>query len=78
MGFRVWPRTFHRGPDFYPFTDALDIPPVQMGTNTGGLCSDWTPTQEGYDIEEVEAHHKHAYRLIYKVRNNKEPLQSPL
>ncbi len=71
MGFRVWPRTFHRGPDFYPATDALDIPPVQMGTNTGGLCSDWTPTEEGYDIEEVEAHHRHAYRLIYKVRNNK-------
>ena len=72
MGFRVWPRTFHRGPDFYPATDALDIPPVQMGTNMGGLCSDWTPTEEGYDIEEVEAHNKHAYRLIYKVRNNKQ------
>lgn len=71
MGFRTWPRTFHRGPDFYPFSDALDIPPVQMGTNMGGLCSDWTPTEEGYDIEEVEAHHKHAYRLIYKVRNNR-------
>ncbi|MBW1819758.1 MAG: 2-oxoglutarate ferredoxin oxidoreductase subunit alpha, partial [Deltaproteobacteria bacterium] len=35
-------------------------------------CSDWTPTEEGYDIEEVEAHHKHAYRLIYKVRNNRD------
>ncbi len=71
MGFRVWPRSYHRGPDFYPATDALDIPPVQMGHNTGALCSDWTPTEEGYDIEEVEAHHKHAYRLIYKVRNNR-------
>ncbi len=71
MGFRQWPRTHHRGPDFYPATDALDIPPVQMGHNTGALCSDWTPTEEGYDIEEVEAHHKHAYRLIYKVRNNR-------
>lgn len=72
MGFRLWPRTFHPGPDFYPATDALDIPPVQMGLNTGGLCSDWTPTPEGYDIEEVEAHHQHAYRLIYKVRNNRD------
>jgi len=71
MGFRLWPRSYHRGPDFYPATDALDIPPVQMGHNTGALCSDWTPTEEGYDIEEVEAHHKHAYRLIYKVRNNR-------
>jgi len=72
MGFRVWPRTHHKGPDFYPFTDALDIPPVQMGYNTGALCSDWTPTVEGYDIEEVEDHHRHAYRLIYKVRNNRQ------
>jgi len=71
MGFRVWPRTHHKGPDFYPFTDALDIPPVQMGYNTGALCSDWTPTVEGFDIEEVEDHHRHAYRLIYKVRNNR-------
>jgi 2-oxoglutarate/2-oxoacid ferredoxin oxidoreductase subunit alpha len=72
MGFRTWPRKFHTGPDFYPYTDSLDIPPVQMGTNTGGLCSDWTPTIEGFDIEEVEAHHQHAWRLIYKVRNNKD------
>ncbi len=72
MGFRVWPRAYHKGPDFYPYTDALDIPPVQMGHNTGALCSDWTPTVEGYDIEEVEEHHRHAYRLIYKVRNNRQ------
>ncbi|MGB8992244.1 MAG: hypothetical protein WCD80_09340 [Desulfobaccales bacterium] len=72
MGFRFWPRQFNPGPNFYPATDALDIPPVQMGKNTGGLCSDWTPTEQGYDIEEVEDHHKHAYRLIYKVRNNRE------
>ena len=72
MGFRTWPRKMHTGPDFYPAVDSLDIPPVVLGHNTGALCSDWTPTEEGYDIEEVEAHHKHAYRLIYKVRNNKE------
>ena len=71
MGFRTWPRQYCAGPEFYPYTDELDIPPVQMGTGAGGLCSDWTPTPEGYDIEEVTDHHKHAYRLIYKVRNNK-------
>jgi 2-oxoglutarate ferredoxin oxidoreductase subunit alpha len=71
MGFQVWPRSYHKGPDFYPSVDSLDIPPVQMGYNTGALCSDWTPTVEGYDIEEVEEHHRHAYRLIYKVRNNR-------
>lgn len=71
MGFRVWPRKICKGPEFYPASDELDIPPVVLGHNTGALCSDWTPTEEGYDIEEVEAHHKHAYRLIYKVRNHR-------
>lgn len=72
MDFRVWPRNVCQGPEFYPATDALDVPPVVLGHNTGALCSDWTPTEEGYDIEEVEAHHKHAYRLIYKVRNHRD------
>jgi 2-oxoglutarate ferredoxin oxidoreductase subunit alpha len=72
MGFRFWPRRVCRGPEFYPPTDELDIPPIVLGHNTGALCSDWTPTEEGYDIEEVEAHHKHAYRLIYKVRNHRD------
>ena len=72
MGFRTYPRKVCQGPEFYPFTDELDIPPVVLGHNTGALCSDWTPTLEGYDIEEVEAHHKHAYRLIYKVRNHRD------
>ena len=72
MGFRTWPRKVHQGPKFYPPTDELDLPPVVLGHNTGALCSDWTPTEEGYDIEEVQDHHKHAYRLIYKVRNNRE------
>lgn len=72
MGFRTWPRKINRGPHFYPPTDEIDIPPVVLGHNTGALCSDWTPTEEGYDIEEVEAHHKHAYRLIYKIRNHRD------
>ena len=72
LGFRTWPRKVCQGPVFYPCTDELDVPPVQMGHNTGGICSDWTPTEEGYDIEEVEAHHQHAYRLIYKVRNHRD------
>ncbi len=62
----------NEGPSFYPPTDEIDVPPVVLGHNTGALCSDWTPTEEGYDIEEVEAHHKHAYRLIYKVRNHRD------
>jgi 2-oxoglutarate/2-oxoacid ferredoxin oxidoreductase subunit alpha len=72
MGLRFWERQVKEGPDFYPFTDGLDIPPVVLGRNTGALCSDWTPTSEGYDIESVEWQHKHAYRLIYKIRNHRD------
>lgn len=72
MGLRVVPRAVNPGPEFYPATDAIDVPPVVLGRNTGASCSDWTPTEEGYDTEEVEWQHKHAYRLIYKVRNHRD------
>lgn len=71
MGLRVTPRQINQGPEFYPATDEIDVPPVVLGHNTGASCSDWTPTAEGYDTEVVEWQHKHAYRLIYKVRNNR-------
>lgn len=70
MGLRVAPRKINYGPEFYPANDEIDVPPVVLGHNTGAACSDWTPTAEGYDTEEVEWQHKHAYRLIYKVRNH--------
>ncbi len=72
MGLCVTPRKVNPGPVFYPATDEIDVPPVVLGHNTGAACSDWTPTAEGYDTEEVEWQHKHAYRLIYKVRNHRE------
>jgi 2-oxoglutarate ferredoxin oxidoreductase subunit alpha len=72
MGLKFYERRANEGPEFYPFTDELDIPPVVLGNNTGALCSDWTPTSEGYDIESVEWQHKHSYRLIYKVRNHRD------
>jgi len=72
MGLKVIPRRINEGPEFYPATDEIDIPPVVLGHNTGAACSDWTPTAEGYDTEEVEWQHKHAYRLIYKIRNHKD------
>ena len=71
MGLKFWERQVKEGPDFYPFTDELDIPPIALGKDTGALCSDWTPTSEGYDIESIEWQHKHAYRLVYKIRNNR-------
>lgn len=76
MGLRVAPRKINYGPEFYPANDEIDVPPVVLGHNTGAACSDWTPTAEGYDTEEVEWQHKHAYRLIYKVRNHKDILPS--
>ena len=61
------------GTDIHIYYDEYpNCPPVVLGHNTGALCSDWTPTEEGYDTEEVAAHHKHAYRLIYKVRNHRD------
>jgi len=72
MGLRFMQRKVHPGPEFYPPTDEIDLPPVVLGKGTHAMCSDWTPTEEGYDIETVEAHHKHSYRMIYKIRNHKD------
>jgi 2-oxoglutarate ferredoxin oxidoreductase subunit alpha len=72
MGLRFMERRVHPGPDFYPPTDEIDLPPVVVGRGCNVLCSDWTPTEEGFDIETVEAQHKHAYRLVYKIRNHKD------
>ena len=72
MSLRFIDRKVNPGPVFYPPTDEIDIPPVVLGRDTGALCSDWTPTEEGYDIETVEAQHKHSYRMIYKVRNHRD------
>ena len=72
MGFRFRDRQVHPGPEFYPPTDEIDVPPIVLGKGTGALCSDWTPTEQGYDIETVEAQHKHSYRMIYKIRNHRE------
>ncbi|MDR2826137.1 MAG: 2-oxoglutarate ferredoxin oxidoreductase subunit alpha [Deltaproteobacteria bacterium] len=72
LGLRVEPRRINPGPCFFPPTDEIDIPPVVLGHGTGGACSDWTPTEEGYDTEEVEAQMGHAHRLIYKILNHRE------
>ena len=71
MGLESLPRRIHPGPDFYPATDEIDIPPVVLGHNTGGACSDWTPTERGHDTEDVELHHKHAHRLVHKILTNR-------
>lgn len=72
MGLKVIDRRINFGPEFYPPTDEIDIPPVVLGHNTGAACSDWTPTEEGYDTEEVHFQMKHSYRLVYKIRNHRD------
>jgi 2-oxoglutarate ferredoxin oxidoreductase subunit alpha len=71
MGLEVVERRAHPGPEFYPATSAIDVPPVVLGRGTGGACSDWTPTDRGLDTEQVEWQHKHAHRLIHKVRDHR-------
>lgn len=72
MGLEIIPRKVNRGPEFFPATDEIDVPPVVLGRNTGAACSDWTPTEEGYDTEEPPAQMKHSYRLVYKIRNHRD------
>jgi len=76
MGLKVIERSFHKGPDFYPPSADIDIPPVVLGYNTGAACSDWTPTPQGYDTEDAEAHTQHSYRLVNKIRYHRELLDS--
>ena len=72
MGLEVVPRRINPGPEFYPASDDIDIPPVVLGHNTGAACSDWTPTDRGHDTEDVTWQHKHAWRLINKIRTHRE------
>ena len=71
-GLETISRKINYGPDFFPPTSDIDVPPVVLGHNTGAACSDWTPTEEGYDIEDPVAHLKHSYRLVYKIRDHRE------
>lgn len=72
MGLAVADRRAHPGPDFYPASPDIDIAPVVLGRGAGGACSDWTPTEEGFDTEEVEAQIKHAFRLRRKILDHRE------
>ncbi|MDR3211168.1 MAG: 2-oxoglutarate ferredoxin oxidoreductase subunit alpha [Planctomycetota bacterium] len=72
LGLGVVPRLVHPGPDFYPPSDAIDIPPVVLGRGTGAAASDWTPTEEGYDTEEIEPQMWHAHRLVHKILQHRE------
>jgi 2-oxoglutarate ferredoxin oxidoreductase subunit alpha len=57
---------------FYPLGSAdLDVAPNVIGHGTGVCVSAYTHTEEGYDIEEMEAQWAQTYRLVNKIRHNR-------
>jgi 2-oxoglutarate ferredoxin oxidoreductase subunit alpha len=71
----VVPRSHNRTMPFFPVgSDALDVPPNVVGLGTGVCVSAYTHTEEGYDIEEMEAQWAQTYRLVNKVRHHRDEL----
>ncbi|HXG04604.1 MAG TPA: 2-oxoglutarate ferredoxin oxidoreductase subunit alpha [Candidatus Binatia bacterium] len=71
----VVPRKVNLMMPFYPVgSDAIDVPPNIIGRGTGVCVSAYTHTEEGYDIEEMEAQWAQTYRLVNKVRRHRAEL----
>jgi 2-oxoglutarate ferredoxin oxidoreductase subunit alpha len=71
----VVPRRHNLGLPFYPVgSAAIDIPPNVIGHGTGVCVSAYTHTEEGYDIEEMEAQWAQTYRLVNKIRHHRPEL----
>ena len=69
----VVPRRYNMEAPFYPMnTDTTDIPANVLGEGTGLCVSTYTRTEEGYDIEEMDAQWAQTYRLINKIRHHKD------
>jgi 2-oxoglutarate ferredoxin oxidoreductase subunit alpha len=52
----------------------LDVPPNVIGHGTGVCVSAYTHTEEGYDIEDMEAQWAQTYRLVNKIRHHRAEL----
>ena len=60
---------------FFPVgTAELDVAPNVIGRGTGVCVSAYTHTEEGYDIEEMEAQWAQTYRLVNKIRHHRDQL----
>jgi 2-oxoglutarate/2-oxoacid ferredoxin oxidoreductase subunit alpha len=60
---------------FYPLNSSdIDVPPNVIGLSTGVCVSAYTHTEEGYDIEELEAQWAQTYRLVNKIRHHKDQI----
>lgn len=71
----VVPRRFNLEMPFYPVNSAaIDVPPNVIGQGSGVCVSAYTHTEEGYDIEEMEAQWAQTYRLVNKIRHHRDQL----
>ena len=71
----VVPRRHNLSMPFYPLnSDAIDVAPNVVGKGTGVCVSAYTHTEEGYDIEEMEAQWAQTYRLVNKIRHHKDQI----
>ena len=68
----VVPRRHNLMMPFYPVGSAdIDVAPNVIGHGTGVCVSAYTHTEEGYDIEEMEAQWAQTYRLVNKIRHHR-------
>ncbi len=71
----VVPRRHNLMMPFYPVGRAdIDVPPNVIGHGTGVCVSAYTHTEEGYDIEEMEAQWAQTFRLVNKIRHHRAEL----
>jgi len=71
----IVPRRSNLQMPFYPVnSSAIDFPPNIIGQGTGVCVSAYTHTEEGYDIEEMEAQWAQTYRLVNKIRHHREQI----
>ncbi|MDP6692468.1 MAG: 2-oxoglutarate ferredoxin oxidoreductase subunit alpha [Alphaproteobacteria bacterium] len=71
----VVPRRHNLKMPFFPANNSdIDLPPNVIGEGTGVCVSPYTHTEEGYDIEEMEAQWAQTFRLINKIRHHKQEL----
>jgi 2-oxoglutarate/2-oxoacid ferredoxin oxidoreductase subunit alpha len=75
LGEIVVPRRHNLTMPFYPLnSDAIDVPPNVVGRGTGVCVSAYTHTEEGYDIESMEAQWAQTYRLVNKIRHHRDQI----
>ena len=71
----VVPRRHNMEMPFFPANSSeIDLAPNVIGEGTGVCVSPYTHTEEGYDIENMEAQWAQTFRLINKIRHHKEEI----